>query len=73
MLQTNSVPDQRLLVMVLSGFLGAGKTTSLNHVLNNRARAIAALRQFATATQAADEVTLHILRMTLPLQWFSLF
>lgn len=26
----------RLSVTVLSGFLGAGKTTVLNHVLNNR-------------------------------------
>lgn len=29
-------PDQRLPVTVLSGFLGAGKTTVLNHILNNR-------------------------------------
>ena len=29
-------PDDRLPVTVLSGFLGAGKTTVLNHVLNNR-------------------------------------
>lgn len=29
--------DQRLPVTVLSGFLGAGKTTVLNHVLHNRA------------------------------------
>lgn len=28
--------DQRLPVTVLSGFLGAGKTTVLNHILNNR-------------------------------------
>lgn len=28
--------DNRLPVTVLSGFLGAGKTTVLNHVLNNR-------------------------------------
>ena len=28
--------DQRLPVTVLSGFLGAGKTTVLNHVLHNR-------------------------------------
>ena len=28
--------DRRLPVTVLSGFLGAGKTTVLNHVLNNR-------------------------------------
>src|SRR6201985_21616 len=28
--------SQRLPVTVLSGFLGAGKTTVLNHVLNNR-------------------------------------
>lgn len=28
--------DQKLPVTVLSGFLGAGKTTVLNHVLNNR-------------------------------------
>jgi G3E family GTPase len=27
----------RLLVTVLSGYLGAGKATLLNHVLNNRA------------------------------------
>lgn len=31
-----SLPDKRLPVTVLSGFLGAGKTTVLNHVLNNR-------------------------------------
>lgn len=30
-------PDSRLPVTVLSGFLGAGKTTLMNHVLNNRA------------------------------------
>ncbi|HUO43782.1 MAG TPA: zinc metallochaperone GTPase ZigA [Burkholderiales bacterium] len=30
------LPDTRLPVTVLSGFLGAGKTTVLNHVLNNR-------------------------------------
>lgn len=29
--------DSRLPVTVLSGFLGAGKTTVLNHILNNRA------------------------------------
>ncbi|MGM0953042.1 MAG: zinc metallochaperone GTPase ZigA [Pseudomonadota bacterium] len=29
-------PDPRLPVTVLSGFLGAGKTTVLNHILNNR-------------------------------------
>lgn len=29
-------PDPRLPVTVLSGFLGAGKTTLMNHVLNNR-------------------------------------
>ena len=28
--------DTRLPVTVLSGFLGAGKTTLMNHVLNNR-------------------------------------
>jgi len=28
--------DPRLPVTVLSGFLGAGKTTVLNHILNNR-------------------------------------
>ncbi|MEO1236277.1 MAG: zinc metallochaperone GTPase ZigA [Planctomycetota bacterium] len=30
------MPDPKLPVTVLSGFLGAGKTTTLNHVLNNR-------------------------------------
>ena len=30
------VSDTRLPVTVLSGFLGAGKTTLMNHVLNNR-------------------------------------
>ena len=30
------LPDSRLPVTVLSGFLGAGKTTILNHILNNR-------------------------------------
>jgi G3E family GTPase len=30
--------DSRLPVTVLSGFLGASKTTLLNHVLNNRDR-----------------------------------
>jgi G3E family GTPase len=30
------LPDERLPVTVLSGFLGAGKTSVLNHVLNNR-------------------------------------
>jgi G3E family GTPase len=32
-----SLGDSRLPVTVLSGFLGAGKTTVLNHILNNRA------------------------------------
>jgi G3E family GTPase len=32
----NTNPDKRLPVTVLSGFLGAGKTTVLNHILNNR-------------------------------------
>lgn len=30
------IPTQKLPVTVLSGFLGAGKTTVLNHILNNR-------------------------------------
>ncbi len=30
------IEDKRLPVTVLSGFLGAGKTTVLNHILNNR-------------------------------------
>ena len=29
-------PTQKLPVTVLSGFLGAGKTTLMNHILNNR-------------------------------------
>ena len=29
-------PDRRLPVTVLSGFLGAGKTTLMNHILANR-------------------------------------
>jgi G3E family GTPase len=32
----NSVNDKRIPVTVLSGFLGAGKTTVLKHILNNR-------------------------------------
>lgn len=32
----NTEQDPRLPVTVLSGFLGAGKTTVLNHILNNR-------------------------------------
>ncbi|WP_319783026.1 zinc metallochaperone GTPase ZigA [Oceanisphaera sp. IT1-181] len=36
MLSPHSPNDPRLPVTVLSGFLGAGKTTVLNHVLNNR-------------------------------------
>ena len=31
-----SSPINRLPVTVLSGFLGAGKTTVLSHILNNR-------------------------------------
>lgn len=31
-----TIADNRLPVTVLSGFLGAGKTTVLNHILNNR-------------------------------------
>ncbi len=31
-----TTPDNRLPVTVVSGFLGAGKTTLMNHVLNNR-------------------------------------
>ena len=31
-----AIPDRRLPVTVLSGFLGAGKTTVLNHLLANR-------------------------------------
>lgn len=34
--QSSAVVDRRLPVTVLSGFLGAGKTTVLNHVLRNR-------------------------------------
>lgn len=34
--QTKTMNTERLPVTVLSGFLGAGKTTVLNHVLNNR-------------------------------------
>lgn len=30
------MPSDRLPVTVLSGFLGAGRTTLLNHVLGNR-------------------------------------
>lgn len=33
---SHSLNDTRLPVTVLSGFLGAGKTTVLNHILNNR-------------------------------------
>lgn len=33
---TTANPASRLPVTVLSGFLGAGKTTTLNHILNNR-------------------------------------
>jgi hypothetical protein len=33
---TDMTMDQRLPVTVLSGFLAAGKTALLNHVLNNR-------------------------------------
>lgn len=33
-MQKNNV--KKLPVTVLSGFLGAGKTTVLNHILNNR-------------------------------------
>lgn len=36
MMSENQIGNQRLPVTVLSGFLGAGKTTVLNHVLNNR-------------------------------------
>ena len=32
----NNVVEQKLPVTVLSGFLGAGKTTVLGHILNNR-------------------------------------
>ena len=32
----NTTQNQKLPVTVLSGFLGAGKTTVLNHILNNR-------------------------------------
>jgi G3E family GTPase len=31
--------QKKLPVTVLSGFLGAGKTTVLNHILNNKGRA----------------------------------
>lgn len=33
---TNQTAEQKIPVTVLSGYLGAGKTTILNHVLNNR-------------------------------------
>lgn len=36
-MQTTHHVDRRLPVTVLSGFLGAGKTTVLNHILQNRA------------------------------------
>ena len=32
----NTIVSSRLPVTVLSGFLGAGKTTVLSHILNNR-------------------------------------
>ena len=32
----NTIVSRRLPVTVLSGFLGAGKTTVLSHILNNR-------------------------------------
>jgi predicted ATPase len=36
MMSEKQIDNRRLPVTVLSGFLGAGKTTVLNHVLNNR-------------------------------------
>ena len=50
-------------VTVLSGFLGAGKTTMLNHMLNNRAGCTAARLKLAAAPRSA--LYLASLRSTL--------
>lgn len=59
--------DTRLLVAVLSGFPGAGKTTLVNRVLNNRqGRRVAPIRNadifayFSFAEAASNQSNLRI-------------